>query len=67
VGVRITDEDRPGGTLRGQQGSSNVSITVVTQADATIQVGFSVTGGGASQDANLKEQLTRAYQKRMGR
>lgn len=67
VGVRVTYEDRPSGTLRGDHGSSNVVITVVTQADATIQVGFSVTGGNASQDSNLKDQLTRAYQRRMGR
>lgn len=66
VGVRVTSEDRPTGTLRGTQGSSNVVITVVTQADSTIQVGFSVTGGGA-QDANVKDHLTRAYQRRMGR
>ena len=67
VSVRITQEDRPSGTLRGNVGSSNVLITVVPQADQTIQVGFSVTGGDASQDANLKEHLTRAYQRRMGR
>ena len=67
AGVRITSEDRPSGTLRGEQGSSSVSITVIPQADQTIQVGFSVTGGAASQDANLKEHLTRAYQRRMGR
>jgi hypothetical protein len=67
AGVRVSHEDRSTGTLRGTQGSSNVLITVVTQADATIQVGFSVTGGDASGDANLKEHLTRAYQRRMGR
>lgn len=67
VGVKVTTEDRPSGTLRGTQGSSNVVITVVTQADSTIQVGFSVTGGGTSQDANVKDHLTRAYQRRMGR
>jgi hypothetical protein len=67
VSVRITQEDRTSGTLRGEQGSSNVSITVVPQADQTIQVGFSVTGGDASSDANLKDHLTRAYQRRMGR
>lgn len=61
VGVRVTYEDRPSGTLRGEKGSSSVSITVVTQADGSIHVGFT------SQDANLKEQLTRAYQRRMGR
>jgi hypothetical protein len=67
AGVRITAEDRPSGTLRGESGSSSVSITVVPQADQTIQVGFAVTGGTASQDSNLKEHLTRAYQRRMGR
>jgi len=67
VSVRITSEDRASGTLRGEQGSSKVVITVVPQADQTIQVGFSVTGGSASQDANLKDHLTRAYQRRMGR
>lgn len=67
VGVRVTSEDRPTGTLRGEQGASKVTITVITQADASIQVGFAVSGGGASQDANVKEHLTRAYQRRMGR
>lgn len=67
AGVRVSYEDRPSGTLRGANGSSNVTITVITQADATIQVGFAVTGGGSSQDANLKDHLTRAYQRRMGR
>jgi hypothetical protein len=67
VGARVTSEDRSRGILRGEQGASNVVITVITQADASIQVGFSVTGAGSPQDANLKEHLTRAYQRRMGR
>jgi len=67
AGVKITSEDRSSGTLRGNQGSSNVIITVITQADSTIQVGFAVNGGGTSQDSNVKEHLTRAYQRRMGR
>jgi hypothetical protein len=65
--VRVTFEDRASGTLRGEQGSSKVSITLVPQPDESIQVGFAVTGGSSSQDANLKEHLTRAYQRRMGR
>ena len=67
VGVRVTSEDRATGTIRGAQGSSSVVITVVPQADQTIQVGFSVTGGTSAQDANLRERLTSAYQGRMGR
>lgn len=67
AGVRVTSEDRSNGTIRGDQGSSTVAITVITQADASIQVGFAVNGGGASQDKNVKDHLTRAYQRRMGR
>jgi hypothetical protein len=67
LGVRITKEDRSTGTLRGDKGSSNVAISVVPQADQTIQVGFSVTGGDSYQDGILKDHLTRAYQTRMGR
>ncbi len=67
VSVRITSEDRASGTLRGDAGASKVVITVVPQADQTIQVGFSVTGGSSSQDENLKDHPTRAYQRRMGR
>jgi len=65
--VRVTAEDRSSGTIRGEQGASKVTITVITQADATIQVGFAVNGGGTSQEGNLKDHLTRAYQRRMGR
>jgi len=65
--VRLTREDRAGGTLRGEQGSSNVVITLVPQADESIQVGFSVTGGEAVHDKNLSDLLAHAYQRRMGR
>ena len=65
--VRVTSEDRQSGTLRGTAGPSNVVITVVPQADQTIQVGFSVTGGTSTQDSSLQQGLTNAYRKRMGR
>ena len=66
-GVRITYEDRPSGTLRGDKGSSSVLITVVTQADGSIHVGFSATGPSSADAASLQDRLTRAYQRRMGR
>jgi len=66
-GVRVTTEDRASGTLRGDKGTSKVVITVITQADSTIQVGFSVTGGDSYHDATLKDYLTQSYQQRMGR
>jgi hypothetical protein len=66
-GVRVTYEDRPTGTLRGDKGSLNVSITVITQADGSIQVGISATGPSSQDAATLQDRLTRAYQRRMGR
>jgi hypothetical protein len=65
-GVRITSEDRATGTLRGDKGPVNVLITVVTQADGSVRVGFSVTGA-PSHDTGLQDDLYRAYQRRMGR
>jgi hypothetical protein len=65
-GVRITYEDRPSGTLRGDKGPSSVLITVATQADGSIRVAFTVTGP-SSPDAGLQGRLTSAYQRRMGR
>ena len=64
VGVRVNDEDRSTGTIRGTQGASNVVITVVQQADGSVRVGFNVTGPAGS---GLQDQLTRAYNRRMGR
>jgi hypothetical protein len=65
-GVRITSEDRAAGTLSGDQGPFSVLITVATQADGSVHVGFTVTGP-SSQDAGLQDRLARAYQRRMGR
>ncbi|HZF16219.1 MAG TPA: hypothetical protein VE046_09785 [Steroidobacteraceae bacterium] len=65
-GVRITSEDRGSGTLRGDKGSNSVLITVATQADGSIQVAFTVTGTPPESE-NLKDRLTSAYQRRLGR
>jgi hypothetical protein len=65
-GVHISSEDRSTGTITGDKGPFAILITVVTQADGSIRVGFSVTGPTA-QDPTLQDRLTRAYQRRMGR
>ena len=65
-GVHITFEDRASGTLRGDQGPYKVLITVAPQSNGTVQVAFSVTGP-QSQGDGLQDQLTRAYNRRMGR
>jgi len=65
-GVRITSEDRASGTIQGEKGASRVLITVATQADGSVRVGFSVSAP-SSQDEGLQDRLTRAYHRRMGR
>jgi hypothetical protein len=65
-GVRITDEDRSTGTLRGNKGQFKVLITVASQPNGSVQVSFTATGP-TSDDTNLQDRLTRAYQRRMGR
>ena len=65
-GVRVTYEDQASGTLRGEKGPLKVLVTVVSQADGTVRVGFSVSGP-SPQNSGLQDELTRSYQRRMGR
>ena len=66
VGVRIASEDRTRGVITGANDSRDVTITVVTQADGRVRVEISARGpqGG---DANLANDISRAYDRRMGR
>ena len=66
VGVRIQSEDRARGVITGANDSRDVTITVVAQADGRVRVEISARGpqGG---DANLANDISRAYDRRMGR
>ena len=66
VGVRIQSEDRARGVITGANDSRDVTITVMTQADGRVRVEISARGpqGG---DANLANDISRAYDRRMGR
>jgi hypothetical protein len=66
VGVRITSEDRARGVITGANDSRDVTINVMTQADGRVRVEISARGpqGG---DANLANDISRAYDRRMGR
>jgi hypothetical protein len=66
VGLRIQSEDRARGVITGANDSRDVTITVVTQADGRVRVEISARGpqGG---DANLANDISRAYDRRMGR
>ena len=66
VGVRIQSEDRARGVITGANDSRNVTINVMTQADGRVRVEISARGpqGG---DTNLANDISRAYDRRMGR
>jgi hypothetical protein len=66
VGVRIQSEDRARGVITGANDSRNVTVTVVTQADGSVRMEISARGpqGG---DSNLANDISRAYDRRMGR
>jgi len=66
VGIRIQSEDRARGVITGANDSRNVTITVATQAEGRVRVEISARGpqGG---DTNLANDISRAYDRRMGR
>jgi hypothetical protein len=60
--VSIVSADRESGIIRGVRGSADATVTVRTQADGRVRVGFSARG-----DEGLADQIYRAYERRMGR
>ena len=66
AGVKITSADRTTGIIRGVTGSTDVTISVTTQADGRIRVAFS-SKGSTGEDADLNDRFTRYYNRRMGR
>lgn len=66
VGIRILSEDRARGVITGANDSREVAIMVMTQADGRVRVEISARGpqGG---DAKLASDISRAYDRRMGR
>jgi len=66
VGVAVSSADRTSGVIRGSTRTDDVTINVFTQADGRVRVEFNCKGSGGS-DAELAEQLSNAYDRRMGR
>jgi hypothetical protein len=66
AGVKITSVDRTAGIIRGVTSSSDVTISVISQADGRTRVEFS-SKGPKGQDAGLSEKFTSFYNSRMGR
>ena len=66
AGVRIFSSDRTTGIIQGVAGSTDVTISVRTQADGKIRVEFN-SRGPKGEDADVNERLTVFYNRRMGR
>jgi hypothetical protein len=65
-GVRINQEDRSTGTLRGDLGGIQVVGLVRTQADGSVRVQFN-TVGATTVDPQLIERISSSYDRFMGR
>ena len=65
AGVKITSADRTTGIIRGVTNSSDVTISVITQADGSTKVEFS-RQGPKGQDADLNDRFTGFFNRRMG-
>ncbi len=61
TGVTVSLADRATGRIRGSRSGVAVSISVITQADASVRV--EINAGTTP----LADQLTAAYHRRMGR
>ncbi len=66
AGVRIVSADRSSGIIRGVKDAVDATVTVRTQADGRVRVGFSAKGP-AGHDQGLADRIYHAYERRMGR
>ncbi len=66
VGLRILSADQNTGIIRGIRDGIDATITVRTQADGRVRVGFS-SRSPSGQETGLTKQLYQAYERRMGR
>ena len=66
AGVKVTSADRSRGVIRGNTGSAEVTISVISQAEGKTRVEFS-SKGPKGQDPDLNDRFTHYYNRRMGR
>lgn len=66
AGVKVASADKATGIIRGVAGSTDVTISVTTQADGKTRVEFT-SKGPKGQDPDLNDRFTLFYNRRMGR
>ena len=65
-GVMIVEQNRGTGTIRGHVGETQVTASIMQQADGRLRVEFEVSGN-LTANAGLKERIAESYNRRMGR
>ena len=65
IGVQIDFENRPTGVISGSKDGRTVNITVAAQADGSVRVEISARGPAGSE--SLVNDISHAYDRRMGR
>ncbi len=65
-GVQVGVADRASGRITGSKAGAAVTITLQTQADGTVRVGFSAPTA-SEVNPSLNERWLANYQRRMGR
>lgn len=65
-GVRIVEEERTTGTIRGDRNGIGVLALLRSQADGSVRVEFR-TAGATTVDPQLIERISSAYDRLMGR
>jgi hypothetical protein len=66
VGVKIQSADRNSGMIQGMKDAVAVSIYVRTQADGSVAAEITAKGPASQQQA-VSDQISQAYERRMGR
>jgi hypothetical protein len=65
-GVAVTSADRPSGRITGTKDGAAVTINLATMANGNVRVEFNAPGS-LQTNPTLAEQMSAAYQRRMGR
>jgi hypothetical protein len=65
-GLRIDEQDRGAGVIRGSRNGIVITATLRTRADGRIEVEFSQSGA-TDNDPDLMSRVSKSYHRRMGR
>lgn len=66
AGITLRQADPASGLIRGDKAGIEVTVSVLRQADGSVQVRYD-SRGATQNDPQLGERFSQAYERRMGR